>query len=264
MELGIPVVPLVEFDVPFILDVQQKVPMAPERSSVRPSYLQDMFAEVLNAVAKGLTEAESNGKWVNIALADPRVLPETVWQVKETRIGKSLMMDPNDPVANERAVNAGYKLISTKGWDLAVISAFKYRADWKTTSEVFPGPPQDEGTPVSTPGIERTRRFILAMAKAMGMPRQPTVRFVNQPRAWADADCRGRSITFYVNRTGTRVFDTLSSELLALVTHEFAHIGPAGTSPYTAHDQVWGERGFKTLAFILFHPELLAHLQEEK
>lgn len=256
MEMGIPVMSLIESDVPFLIDIQQKVPMSPERDSVRPGYLRDVLAEVLNGTAEILSEKEICAKWVNTALPDDRVTGDVVRAIKEKRVGNALIQNPFDPHANEQASEAGQDYVSTRGWDSAVVDRFKADADWKTTSQVFPGPSSGEGTPVSTPGTERTRKFIEAVAKSRGM-RIPMVSFVNLPSAWAAADCGGNEITFYVNRTGKTIYETPNENLLALVTHEMGHLGQGGSNAHTTHDSVWGDRALKILAHVTLHPDLL-------
>jgi len=252
MEMGVPIMRLVELSVPFVLDVQQKVPLSPERDSVRTAYLQDVLAEVLNAVADDLTEDESNERWVNLALPNYRVTSETVRKVKEKRIGNALILNPFDALANERAIRAGLELVSTRGWDPAVVDRFKEDAGWTTTSQAFPAPTPAEGEVVDeTPGMVRTRKFIEAISRLVKLRTNPSVRFVNLPHAWAAADCSTTgTITFYVNRTGKAFFDRPTEDLLYLVVHELAHIGPSDGNPYAEHDESWYERMGKCLAKI--------------
>lgn len=256
MEMGIPVVSLIESDVPFLLDIQQKVPMSPERDSVRPGYLRDVLAEVLNGTAEILSEKEVCAKWVNTALPDDRVTEDVVRAIKEKRVGKALIMNPFDPHANEQAAAEGLDYVSTKGWDSAVVDRFKVDAGWKSTSQAFPKPAPGAGTPVSTPGTERTRHFIEAVAQARSM-RIPQVCFENLPNAWAAADCGGNTITFYVNMTGEAMYDSPNENLLALVTHEMGHLGQDGSNAHTTHDSAWGDRALMILAYVTLHPDLL-------
>lgn len=62
-ELGVPIQPL---EYPRSLDVQQRVPMPPQRNTVRPEYLQKLYAQLLNhGVATGEVRGdELSSKWV--------------------------------------------------------------------------------------------------------------------------------------------------------------------------------------------------------
>jgi hypothetical protein len=261
MELGIPIMSLAEYAVPFVIDVQQKVPMNPERDSVSPAYLRDVLAEVLNVVANGLFEDEANAKWVNVALPDERVMPTTVQTVKDTRIGNALILNPFEPHSNEEAVRHGFGLVSTKGWDPEVVQRFKQDADWMTTSQVFVPPKASAATPVvETPGMVRTRHFIEAVCRYLRLP-VPPVHFVELEHAWAQADCSGSEVTFYVNKTGTACFDSLNEGVLRLVFHELGHLGQRGANPYGDHDEAWGERAILLMASTMLNPKTLELLQ---
>src|SRR5439155_11852351 len=112
LEMGIPVQELDKQEVPWHLDVQQKIPLAPNRDSVRPAYLQDVLAEVLNHTAKELNQEQASGTWVKDAIGDERVSAEAVKQVFDTQYeGRALVGNPLDPIAMERAQEAGMIII---------------------------------------------------------------------------------------------------------------------------------------------------------
>ena len=63
-EMGIPVQ---ETDCPWTIDVSIKVPLSPQRDAIKDTYLQDLYAEVLNTVADDLTEDQVSDTWVKVA-----------------------------------------------------------------------------------------------------------------------------------------------------------------------------------------------------
>jgi hypothetical protein len=216
-------------------------------------------------VAPKMGEDEANARWVNLALADPRVPADTVRIVKEKRVGSALIMNPFDSRANEDAIRQGIELVSTRGWDPEVVQRFRAEAGWATTSETFPGPRPGDAEPIDeTDGMRRTRAFIEQVADVIGLTAKPQVSFVILAGAWANADCGGRAITFYVNRTGPEVFDTPNPRLLYLVAHEMAHIGPDSGNPYTDHDLKWAERMGHILAEIALDADVLKVLRGDE
>ncbi len=266
MEMGIPVVSLEDLGVPYLIDVQQKVPMSPERDAVRPSYLQDVLAEVLNVVASDMTEEEANASWINLAIKDPRTTPATVGLVKQKRVGNALILSAANPLAAERAIAAGYGVLSTRGWDPEVVERFREDAGWQSTAQVFPAPtPSTDYEPVDeTPGMKRWREFVQQLA-AVAFGRSADVEFVRLEGAWAVAECGARSgiVTVYVNRLNRSFFDGETYNQIVLALHEIAHLGDGNGNPYVLHDEKWGERVAKAGATLATTPELLKVLRGE-
>jgi len=78
-EMGVPVQPV---DHEHSLDVQQRVPMPPHRDTVKPEYLQRLYAQVLNArVERKAMDADAlSSKWAIEAAQQPKLLSEDAKQ----------------------------------------------------------------------------------------------------------------------------------------------------------------------------------------
>lgn len=136
-EMGIPVV---ETGDRWHYDVAQKVPLNLDRDNVRPSYLKELRAYVLNEMHERITEDDANETWVRDAMADKRATPEAVERGMDLRFGKKrVIYDPSDPEANSIASSKGYTVISSrmlnsKEWD----NVKKYEAA-RPAGQVTPG-----------------------------------------------------------------------------------------------------------------------------
>lgn len=117
-ELGIPVV---EVDVPFHVDVQQKVPVGFNRDSIPPAYARALHVAVVNEatdlVAKGDTVSRG---WAADALADPKIKPEAVKAILEAKYGRSVdglvRYDPSDPDSRTEAQSRGLDVIGGRAF----------------------------------------------------------------------------------------------------------------------------------------------------
>jgi hypothetical protein len=113
-EMGIPVC---EIDCDYSIDVQQKVPLSSDRDSVPPTYLRDLYAEVLNNVFTDINEQIVSNSWVHEATSSNRITKDALEKVVEERFGdKVVVFNPNDPNANDEALSRGYHLL--KGSEL--------------------------------------------------------------------------------------------------------------------------------------------------
>ena len=108
-EMGIPVTPI---ECKYGIDVQQKIPLGVDRESVPESYLKDVYAEVLNAMADDLKEEDVSGTWVRLGSEDERVQESALRQVIKTRYGtKVVVANPFDKVSIDDAISHGYKVV---------------------------------------------------------------------------------------------------------------------------------------------------------
>lgn len=111
-ELGIPVV---EIDVPFHCDVQQKVPLGFNRDAVTPAYARALHVAVVNQAPDLIATADNVTRgWVGDALESPDITPDAVRSVLEARfedLSKVVVYDPTDREAKTEAQSLGYEVI---------------------------------------------------------------------------------------------------------------------------------------------------------
>jgi hypothetical protein len=111
-EMGIPVVELAAGD-RWHVDVSQKVPLTMDRDNVRPAYLRRIRTLVINATHELLEGDDANAGWAREALKDPDICDAAVQASLELRFGeKRVAYDPSDPEANQKAMAAGYTVVT--------------------------------------------------------------------------------------------------------------------------------------------------------
>ena len=101
-------------EMPFDVDIMQKVPMPPNRDTVTAEYLQHIYAETLMVVADRLTENEASEAWVQRAVEDERTDDATAHMVMTLKLGENAVLWSSDTLANERAHDAGMNVIQPK------------------------------------------------------------------------------------------------------------------------------------------------------
>lgn len=133
-EMGIPIQ---KIDMPYDVNIMQKVPLPPNRDVVSPKYLQAVFAETLVATIHTLSGDEASASWVKTAVEDRnRTSDATVKAVMEERFGEKVMISqPFDKDANESAFVAGYDLIN--GRSLSPVERDRYKENGLQTTAKF-------------------------------------------------------------------------------------------------------------------------------
>lgn len=108
-ELGIPVV---ETDLPWHIDVAQKVPVNMDRDNVTPAYRRVLLRHATEAMHEQLTAEDAASPWVDDALADGDLDVAAVDTILTKRFGeKRVIFDPSDPEANKLAASEGFTVM---------------------------------------------------------------------------------------------------------------------------------------------------------
>ena len=107
-ELGIPIQ---QIEIPYDIDIHQKVPMPPNRDTVGQAYLQDLAAEVLNAIHSLMEPPNFSNTWVRTGIEDDRATPTAIITATEHRYGPKIAMWSSDTDANMTAAENGYQII---------------------------------------------------------------------------------------------------------------------------------------------------------
>jgi hypothetical protein len=220
-EMGIPIMPT---DCKWHIDVQQRVPLTLDRESIRPSYLQDLYAEVLNNTYNDVKEENASEIWVRTATKDERIQKDAVKTIMEKRFGeKYLVATPSNPVANDDAIANGYNLInggelSGEEWDIL------REHDLSTsTQDVFGKSPKFVvHFDAKTPGQEKIKQLAIKIAKEfLGIDIQ--VDFYSDRGIKESADYGGRTLSFNLARLPKDFFDKITWRNLDLIIHELGH-----------------------------------------
>ena len=130
-EMGIPVQ---EIECPYDIDVEQKIPLPPNRDVVSNGYLQNVYAEVLNVTHDNLDEETASSSWVTKAIESKRTRTATVKAVMKKKLGtNAVLLNPFDREANERAYASGKALVDAKTLSPAERTRYKEEAGLQTT-----------------------------------------------------------------------------------------------------------------------------------
>jgi hypothetical protein len=139
LEMGVPVV---ECDMPYRVNVLQKIPLNMDRDNVTPSFLKALQAEVLNHLHTDLARTEQAAEaWVAEAAADPRASTEAVGEVVRQRFGdRAVVAVPGDPLANATAEANGYTVIHGGAMSSGMWANVRKAGTLLPSSKVFPTP----------------------------------------------------------------------------------------------------------------------------
>ena len=223
-----------DIDCPFDVDVMQKVPLAQNRDMVPDFYLQDIFAHILNNVAETITERDASDHWIKLAMNDKIVTPETVQIIRLKRFGeKTVIANPFDPQANEKAWSQGYDVISPKNLSQTERELFR-SVGMATSSEKF-GDKVTFGIPTPVKVTESMREFsyiVRWIGTSLGREDFRINFEYNSGSFLAGWSTSAREMTFNISahsrkRLPKKWFETKNFELnekqLGIVLHELSH-----------------------------------------
>ena len=226
-EMGLPII---ETGDKWHYNILQRVPMTADRDNVKPAFLQDVRAEVANAMRDEIEEDDAGSPWVRDAASDDRIKPETVNRIADKRWGeKRVVCAPGDSHGREQALARGYHIVapgemSAEEWEHmreadAVPAASKLFPQEFVNGKEIPESKWTEGQHT----IANLARFI--SKQALGF--EVTVRIVESPKATVAAQYGNKCLTFNLSKLGKRWFvykDGSNWErVIELIIHELGH-----------------------------------------
>jgi hypothetical protein len=224
-EIGLPVI---ETGDRWSYDVQQRVPLTADRDNVKPSFLQDVRAEVANAMAAQLTEDDASERWVRDATADPRIAPEATRRIADLRWGeRRAIVAPGDSHGRERAIAAGFHVVApsemSRGeWEQfrraeAVPSATSLFPRLTVAARLVPGPQWTEDQRRVAELAKRIARLTLGI--------RIKVHIIDAPEATtrADYDRDERLLRLNAAHLSDAWFAGPREDVIDLIAHEVAH-----------------------------------------
>ncbi len=143
LEMGIPVC---EVDLPWRLNVLQKVPLNFERNSVTDAFRRALQVAAVNAMPEQLTSEEATKPWVQETMGDSRIQPAALKTVVNKRFGeRAVVANPADPMANAQAAANGCPVIHGGSLSSEAWANIRKHGTVVATSQAFPQPrPQDK------------------------------------------------------------------------------------------------------------------------
>jgi len=221
-EMGIPIL---KTDCPWHIDIQQKVQLGIDRDNIRPSYVQDLYAEVVNNVYNHITEPSA--LWVRTAMKDTRITKEAVKGIMKKRFGdKFCIANPLDHKAMGEAIANGFKTIFGGEMSKEEWSIVKDKIEIESASQMF-GDNNFALAEVVKPNKQQMETALYAKRIAdriLGI--KVDVKFIkaNGTSTAADYDRVNRILRFNVGRLPSDFFDKpISSHTTDLIIHEIAH-----------------------------------------
>ena len=229
-EIGIPI----QFiEMPYDVDIAQKVPLPPNRDVVSSSYLQDVYAEVLTVMSRDITPETAAEPWVLAAVEDDRTPDNVVKDIMVKKLGEKTLVATIDPQANELAKHEGYEVVSGRSlstrereryYDVGLETTKKFAR--KATSPLFGGGGPPLRHAVMTPELQAVARYA-AWLYAMLVPGATSllqVAFISDTRFGVTADYKDGYMRFGVMQVGKKWFDdSPTTEQTAVILHELSH-----------------------------------------
>lgn len=223
-EMGLPVI---ETGDKYHYNVMQRVPLTTDRDNVKPAFLQDVRAEVLNATVKDLETADASAQWVREAGEDDRTTKEAFTEVMTKRFGpKRVVADPGDPESKERAIAAGYTIVPPATLSREEWAKARGAGAIPSSSQVF-STSYVEAEIVSESDLTEDMRRVSDLTKRVseiGLGFRVGVEFVKSKASTA-AQYGSRRVSFNLTRLGKGAWwkPTNREGQLELIVHELGH-----------------------------------------
>ncbi|MAX59635.1 MAG: hypothetical protein CL755_12485 [Chloroflexi bacterium] len=231
-EMGITIQPI---EMPYDVDIQQKVPMPPNRDTVTVQYLQSIYAEVLKVVIDDLDESEASESWVQQGVEYKRTTDEVVKKVMEKKLGTDVVLWSKDTYANEVAHDAGMDVIQPK--TLSKVERDRFKKVGLETSHgayglrVSPTLEFDftvlDGVEI-TPAMKKVEEYTKWLSNQL-LGFECEVRFLSEGFTnHVLAQYGNRSLDFIASNLGEQWFemgDTPTEAQTEIILHELAHEG---------------------------------------
>ena len=242
-EMGLPVQ---EIDAPYDVNVLQKLPLNPNRDTVKESYLQDIYSELLNAMHDEMQRDEFSETWVRTAVEDGRISKGAARTTVERRYGGRAVIWSSDKNANIEAMDKGYQVVHPRTMSKEERSNLRELGGMESASARFGkslGGEQDTHFNVvdvlDDPVKQAFAEWVKEIGSYVGVAVVPV--FIHDSRSFALADCTRSSaqpmMRFNLARLKDEFFERRGKEQLALVIHELGHALSPGEF---SHGYSWG------------------------
>ena len=236
-EMGIPIQPI---DLAYDVDVQQKVPMPPNRDTVNKTYLRDISAEVLNATHHLLDGDDFADSWVRTAIEDERIEAPAVKTTVEKRYGDRVAMWSSYRDANMRAAEGGYEVLHPRSMSPEERTHMRELGGLRSTNELFGNGEMVVPEPVQPNAAQSGfALWVAGLASLCGL--EATVALIRAKttvRADCTANSRTPTVRFNVYHLSDEWFARCGPDQLELVVHELGH---AVSDKPMEHGPAWGE-----------------------
>ncbi len=231
-EMGIPIQ---DIGCPYDVNIMQKVPLPPNRDTVKVKYLQAVYAAVLNCMYHKLNEDQASEMWVRLGTEDKdHIKVEAAKKILEKRYGNKVVLWSSNSACNEKAMANGFMVIHGKTLSATEREVFQ-QAGLCTASTVFPimfEPSEDVKDP--TPKMQKVMEYAKFLGREL-IHKDINVRLFDSPGSNHLAEWGSNTMHFNVAKLGKEWFDKITPKVTSVIIHELAHVHGFG------HDYAYGE-----------------------
>jgi len=238
-EMGITIQPI---EMPYDVDIQQKVPMPPNRDTVTSQYLQSIYAEVLKVMVDELAEEQASESWVQQGVEDKRTPDDVVKKVMDKKLGENVVLWSSDTYANEMAHDDGMDVVQPRTLSKIERERFK-RVGLQSAQSSYGlktslnGEFKIYGDGELSDGMRLVGQYTKWLSTQL-LGFECAVRFVGKVGMGDNraAQYGSRTLDFVVDRLGKKWFEMPEGQPMIkhteLIIHELAHEGGSKT-PHT-------------------------------
>ena len=240
----------------FDVNVMQKIPQNPNRDTVSEAYLQDIYAELLNAVHPDMERDEFSETWVRTAVEDSRITEGAARATVKNRLGNKAVMWSGNRNANLEALDNGYRVIHPRTMSREERTTLQKLGGLESANVRFGanlGGTEDPHFKIVDVSDDPTKlafeKWVKELGRYVGV--LVNVQFIHNTRAFSLADCTRSSahptMRFNLARLDDEFFEARDREQLGLVIHELGHAASLGDM---AHGHGWGNACADMVAMI--------------
>lgn len=238
--------PVQHIEAPYDINVMQKIPQNPNRDTVKDSYLQDIYSELLNAMHTDMERDEFSETWVRTAVEDNRISEDAARATVKNRLGEKTVMWSSNRNANLEAIDEGYHIVHPRTMSVEERTNLLELGGLESASARFGsslGGAEDAYFRVvdvsDDPDKLAFREWVMELGSYIGVT--VNVQFIRNARSFSLADCTRNSarptMRFNLARLDDEFFTARDREQLGLVIHELGHAASLGDM---AHGYGWG------------------------
>ncbi len=251
-EMGIPIQAT---DLPYDVDVMQKVPMPPNRDTVSESYLKDIYSEVLNAMYNDMAGDDFSQTWVRSGVESTKITENAVKTTIKERYGDKVVTWSSNTDSNMKALDNGYQVLHPRNMSKPELKNMQQLGDLKSANEVFKNAVPDLLDPKWAVDISKDdeKKSFAAWVKGLGVYCRKTIKVVfihntnTNMAACCTMDTERPTMHFNTAHLVDEFFTGRGEEQLALVIHELGHSEMEGAM---SHGPQWGQACSKIGAMI--------------
>ena len=239
-EMGIPIQ---EIDSPFDVDVQQKVPLPPNRDTVSARYMQRIHKLVLETVYQEMEDGQYGDTWVQKAIEEPDIDPDTVKHTLERRYGNRVVTWSSNTDSNMKAVDHGYQVMHPKSFSQDELKNLREKGGLQSSHDLFGETKRDHvylEEKDLTAEMVSFRQWVELLADLAG--KDVDVRFVQEPWQRYAASCTMNSdepiMHINLGRLPEDFVRGRGEQQLELIIHELGHAEMDGEM---SHGPKWGD-----------------------